>query len=47
MAALMTESQRFDKSLSMYLDQLPSVRVTELRRSGAVTPDTANIIITL
>jgi hypothetical protein len=31
----------------MYLDELKSIRVTELRRSGALTPDTTGIAITL
>jgi hypothetical protein len=32
---------------SMYLDQLPSVRIRELRRSGAVTCDMASVVVTL
>jgi hypothetical protein len=31
----------------MYLDELPSVRVTELRRSGALTPKVTHVAVTL
>jgi ribosomal protein S27AE len=31
----------------MYLDQLPSIRVTEFRRSGALTPDMTRTAVTL
>jgi hypothetical protein len=31
----------------MYLDELPSVRVTGMRRSGALTPDATRIAVTL
>jgi hypothetical protein len=31
----------------MYLDQLPSVRVTDMRRSGALTPDMASVAVTI
>jgi hypothetical protein len=31
----------------MYLDQLPSIRVTELRRSGGLTPDMTRTAVTL
>jgi hypothetical protein len=31
----------------MYVDQLPSVRVTELRRSGALTPDVDQVAVAL
>jgi hypothetical protein len=31
----------------MYLDDLPSTRVTDMRRSGAVTPEMTHIAVTL
>jgi hypothetical protein len=31
----------------MYLDELPSVRVTELRRSGALTPNKTCVVVML
>jgi hypothetical protein len=31
----------------MYLDELPTVRVTDLRRSGALRPDVAHVAVTL
>ena len=31
----------------MYLDQLPSVRVTDMRRSGALKPDLDRVAVTL
>jgi hypothetical protein len=31
----------------MYLDQLPSVRITELRRAGTLTPNMTHIVVTL
>jgi hypothetical protein len=31
----------------MYLDELPSVRVTELRRSGALSPQMTRVAVTL
>jgi hypothetical protein len=41
------KAQRFDKLVGMYLDQLPSIRVTELRRSGALTPDMTRTAVTI
>jgi hypothetical protein len=31
----------------MYLDHLPSTRVTDMRRSGVVTPEMTHIAVTL
>jgi hypothetical protein len=34
-------------SFAVYLDELPSTRVTDMRRSGAVTPEMRHIAVTL
>jgi hypothetical protein len=41
------KAQRFDRLLAMYLHQLPSIRVTEFRRSSALTPDITRTAVTL
>ena len=34
-------------SFAVYLDEFPSIRVTDMRRSGAVTPEMTHIAVTL